>query len=378
MKITDIIKAGDAELFRSALRGYTHTFNGYNVLHETIARGYVELSKIALEECPDLIYGEDYPSQQGPLVYAIKSLDMGLVTLFDAHEIAFELPNAMGQLPIIAAIKTKCPEIIEYVVRKCPGALATKDHKERTPLHIAARYGCSADILSLVYTREQNVPDSNGSYPLHIFGDLSCDDNYEYGSGGSLAYLVSKNPGVLDKLNKSGNTPLHTMASVPCKPGSTFFNDLVAVMKPEPLRTKNNSGMLPVHIASLFHNVPFVNEMITVCPDTLYSTTPTSKSIFSFLEICNDIEKLEFICCVLSGDFEVKDTVWNFIPLKLAGLESLLFYIKDEHVAKAIKYITPRSKYHLHKNLNAIHSFTKNSNIEPELVKRIVLLSLRY
>ncbi|AGE49245.1 ankyrin repeat-containing protein [Acanthocystis turfacea Chlorella virus Br0604L] len=377
MKIIDIIKAGDPELFRTAVRQYTHTFNGYNVLHETIARGNVELSKIALDECPDLIYGEDYPSQEGPLVYAIKSLDMDLITLFDKYDVAFELPNFVGQLPIVAAIKTKCPDIISYVANKCPNALLSKDHKDRTPLHIAARYGCSADILSAVYTHAQNVPDLSGSYPLHVFGDLSCDDNYEYGRGGSVDFLFSKDPSVIFKQNKSGNTPLHTMATVPCRPGSTFFKDLVSVMKPESLRTKNNTGSLPVHIASLFHSIPFVNEMLTVCPDTLYATTPTSKSIFSFLEICHDIEKLEFVGCILSGDFEIKEKLWNFIPPNLKGLESLLFYIKDEHVSKALKFITSHGRYHLHKNLNAIHSFTKNMNIEPSIIKRIVLLSLR-
>ncbi|AGE57050.1 ankyrin repeat-containing protein [Acanthocystis turfacea Chlorella virus NE-JV-3] len=377
MKIIDIIKAGDPALFRTAVRQYTHTFNSYNILHETIARGNVELAKIALDECPDLIYGSDYPSQEGPLVYAIKSLDMDLIMLFDNYDAAFELPNYVGQLPIIAAIKTKCPDIISYVANKCPNALLSKDHKDRTPLHIAARYGCSADILSAVYTRAQDVPDSSGSYPLHIFGDLSCDDNYEYGRGGSVDYLISKNPDALTKTNKSGNTPLHTMASAPCRPGTTFFKDLVSALKPEALRTKNKSGMLPVHIASLFHHVPLVNEMLTACPDTLYETTPTSKTIFSFLEICHDIEKLEFVGCILSGDFEIKEKLWNFIPPNLKGLESLLFYMKDEHVSKALKFITSHGRYHLHRNLNVIHSSTKDMNIEPSIVKRIVLLSLR-
>ena len=377
MKIIDIIRAGDAIMFRSAMRGHTHTFNGYNVLHETIARGNIELAKIALEECPDLIYGEDYPSQESPLVYAIKSYDFTMVKLFDKHTAAFELPNAYGQLPIIAAIKTKCPDIISYVLNKCPGALASKDYKDRSPLHIACRCGLPADMISLLYTPEQDIPDSHECYPLHLFGDVSCDDNYSGGDGGSASFLITKNPDVLTKKNKSGNTPLHNLAAVPCKPGTTFFNDFVSAMKPEVLRMKNNSGLLPVHVASVFHSVPFVNAMITVCPDTLYATTPTSKNIFSFLDICHDHEKLELITCVLSGDFEVNATLWNFIPLKLPGLESRLHSLKDEHVTKALKFITSHGKHHLHKNLHALYYFTKDLNIESTLIKRISLMSLR-
>jgi len=377
MKITDIIKTGNVALFKAALHGYTHSINGYNVLHETIARDAVELARVALDECPELIYGEDYPSRDGPLTYAIKSLDMELITLFDKYDIAFGIPNATGQLPLVAAIKTRCPDIISYVLNKNPLALASKDHKDRTPLHIASRYGCSADILSIVYTDEQNVPDSHGNYPLHLFADLACDDNYTGSGGGSVEFLVAKGPEVLLKRNKCGNNPLHTLASVACKVNTTFFNDLVSALNFDSLRMKNNSGLLPVHIASLFHHIPLVTKMLVACPDTLYETTPTSKSIFSFLEICHDREKLEVIVCILSGDFEVKDALWNFISPNFPGLETHLHCIKDEHLSKALKFITSKGKYHLYKNLNALQSFTSHANVEPAIVKRITLLSLK-
>jgi hypothetical protein len=233
-------------------------------------------------------------------------------------------------------------------------------------------------MVSLLYTPEQDVPDSHGSYPLHLFGDISNDDNYARGGGGSVDFLATKNPDVLFKKNKSGNTPLHNLASVPCKPGTTFFNDFVSVMKPEALYTKNNSGLLPVHVASVFHSVPFVNAMITICPDTLYAMTPTSKTIFSFLDICHDHEKLELITCILSGDFEVNSLLWNFIPHKLPGLESHLHSFKDESITKALKYVTPHGRHIFYRNLYALHSFTIHMNIEQDILKRITLLSLRH
>lgn len=382
MKIIDSIKEGDKALFESLLDRYTHPgafVDGYNILHETISRGQLELSKIAIKKCPDFLYGGDFPYRNSPCIYAINTLDINMIKIFDEHDVAFSLKNENGDLPLIFAIKTKNIEIILYVLNKYPNGLIEKNNKGQTPLHIAAQYGCSSDILEIIYTKSQDIPDTLGNFPLHLYGEYVSEDKHRFNNfEGSVSFLYKRNPEVLFEKTRSGNAPIHCLASLCPKKDSILFNDIVSILKPETLSITNRVGMLAVHIASLYHNVELVKEMISVNSYILYETTPTSKTIFDFLENCSNNEKLSLISHILTGRFELRQRFWDFIPIGLHNLEKHLHAVNHELLSVCMAYVSNRGKYHIKKNLFALHKFTRNNNIfvEPEILTTILLRSL--
>lgn len=366
MKIIDAIKANDAVSFEKLIKTIQYQY----VLHLTIARDRLDLSRIAIETNPDLIFEVDYPMGNSPLMYAIKSLKLDMVKLFDVYPQTFTIPNGIGELPLITAIKCGNYEIVAYVYEKYPEAILWRNEKGQTPLHVACRYGASQEIIQTIYTESQDIADNFGNFPIHL-----CDAYYKSDEG-SFVFLAKKNIEVLSMKNEAGNTPVHMLAMF-----STFrrtYDNIAELFTPAVLNTKNNVGMLAVHIAALFHNLDLILKMLSVDPSLLYKKAPTNKTIFSLLYNCSNDDLLQFFTFILSGNFEVTSEAWKFFPKNFKNLEHHLHLIDDKYVYKCIDHITSHAKYHLRKNLVFLYTFTSRSNIRihPKIIQTIVLKSL--
>lgn len=191
MNLLKAVKTGDLCLVEKLLQCDPPAFHGYNILHEAIARGKKDIAKYLIGKYPDLVLGHDFPYGNTPLMYAISSLDLEMIELFDDTE-AFSIPNEFSRLPLQMSISTKDIDIIKHVYERFPRALEMQCDHGQYALHLACQHGCNVDIVSLLYSYDQDVPDEYGNYPMHLFGEFTSDD-----SNDTISYLIKKIPASL-------------------------------------------------------------------------------------------------------------------------------------------------------------------------------------
>ncbi|AGE48958.1 ankyrin repeat-containing protein [Paramecium bursaria Chlorella virus CVM-1] len=383
--IVDTIKSNDIELFTKLVRQYPPELHGFNLLHETIARGRKEMSEILLQAAPGLIYGSDFPYENTPLMYAISSSSIDMIQLFDKYE-AYSITNSSGNLPLHYAIScTKDYDIIRHVYKKFPEALNIANNSGQYPLHIACQHGCSLEIVKMLYTGEQDVQDVFGNYPLHLFGEYTSDDKYaKYNketipeNSGVISYMNKKNPGVILKQNSSGNTPVHNFAMLYAPKTSVLFSDVCSLLCPEALLIKNHQGMLPVHIASFYHDVDMTIAMLAICPATMYENSKAYDNIFEMWDLAGSLNVCSLVSFILSLKFAPRDSLWKFIPKPLPFFEKYLHEVLPEHREKCVGYLTKKAKTRLQNQMTAFNAYiTRNNiNIEKDIVDVIILHSI--
>ena len=386
MKIVDTIKTNNFELFTNLISKYPPATHGFNLLHETIARGKKEMSKILLELFPDLIYGSDFPYENTPLMYAISSSSIDMIQLFDKYSEAYSITNSSGNLPLHYAIScTKDYDIIRHVYKKFPEALNVANSSGQFPLHIACQHGCSLEIVKMLYTSEQDVQDVFGNYPMHLFGEYTSDDKYAcynketiFQKSGVISYMNKKNPGVILKQNNSGNTPIHNFAMLYAPKTSVLFSDVCSLLCPEALLIKNNQGMLPVHIASFYHDVDLTIAMLAKCPATMYEKSKAYDNIFEMWDLAGSLDVCVLVSFILSLKFAPRDSLWKFIPKPLPFFEKYLHEVLPEHREKCVGYLTKKAKARLQNQMSAFQTYIIRNNIviEKDIVDVIILHSI--
>ena len=384
--IVDTVKSNDIELFSTLVRQYPPETYGFNLLHETIARGRKEMSEILLQAAPGLIYGTDFPYENTPLMYAITSSSIELIQLFDKYPEAYSITNSSGNLPLHYAISsTKDPHIIGHVYKNFPEALDVANSSGQYPLHIACQHGCSLEIVKMLYTSEQDVQDVFGNYPLHLFGEYTSDDKYAMYSketipenSGVISYMNKKNPGVILKQNSSGNTPIHNFAMLYAPKTSVLFSDVCSLLCPEALLIKNHQGMLPVHIASFYHDVDLTIAMLAICPATMYEKSKAYDNIFEMWDLAGSLNVCVLVSFILSLKFTPRDSLWKFIPKPLPFFEKYLHEVLPEHREKCVGYLTKKAKARLQNQMSAFQTYIIRNNIviEKDIVDVIILHSI--
>jgi len=374
MKLADIIRKKDAVAFYEYMKTQSLHVNGYNVLHETIARGSHDLAKVALDMHPELMYGGDYPYVNTPLMYAILSHDMDMIRLFDQFPDAYKISNEHEETPLSTAIKTKNLDVIHHVYRMYPEALHRPNAKGQYPLHIACQHGCSRDIIEQIYTTEQDVADSYGNYPLHLYGALTSDDYHVHGNHeGVVAFFAQQNNNVLHAKNNSRNTPLHNLAMLDAPKQSILHRDIRGLLSPETIRAKNNQQMTPIDIASFYHDIPLTIAMMTVCPDIIYTS-----NAFEYLSTASSKDVCRIASHALSLDEPVRESLWDFIPRPLQYFHQFLHKIRPEHLENAMSHITKKARATIRSRIMdlTVAVIRNDTRIDSSILRRIVLLSM--
>lgn len=384
--LVDAIKTNNIELFSKLIRQHPPATHGFNLLHETIARGQKEMSRILLDLFPDLMYGSDFPYENTPLMYAINSSSIEMIQLFDKYPEAYSITNASGNLPLHFAVSgARDIEIISHVYKIFPEALNVANSSGQFPLHIACQHGCSLEIVKMLYTSKQDVQDVFGNYPLHLFGEYTSDDKYAMynketipENSGVIFFLNKKNPGVILKQNNLGNTPIHNFAMLYAPKTSVLFSDVCSLLCMEALLIKNNQGMLPVHIASFYHDVDLTIAMLKICPATMYEKSKAYDNIFEMWNLAGSLDVCAFVSFILSLKFAPRDSLWKFIPKPLPFFEKYLHEVLPEHREKCVGYLTKKAKTRLQNNIVAFNAYiTMNKiDIEKEIVDIIILHSI--
>ena len=386
-KLVKAMKDNDLKLFGKLLDGHEMQTHGYNILHEAVARDKPEFAKMALEKYPDLIYGQDFPYGNTPLMYAIFFWKLQLLQIFDKYPDSYSVMNLDGELPLFVSTKSKNLNITRHVYSMNPGAIRTPNNMGRLPLHEATSYGVSSTIIKFLYEQypEANVmPDNWGNLPLHLCGKYTLDDKFTKSinaNSGIVRFMAEQNPEILTKQNNAGDTPLHVLSTLCGELTSLFFEDMCHIMNmnPDVLLVKNNIDMLPIHIASFYHDENLTIEMLSRRPETMYGKYKSAKSIFDLWDLASLKKKNVLISHILSSDYSVRDEFWDFVPKPIQYIERYLHSILPKYRSRIAEYhMTRKSLAHLQSTYISIGLYLKKKNIilEPEIINAIILNSL--
>jgi hypothetical protein len=347
------------------------------------------MAQHVLDLFPELMHGADYPYCNTPLMYAIFGSDLDMIKIFDKHPESYSIPNETRNFPLHVSVNTKDIHIIQHVYNKFPRALEKINDNDQYPLHAACQHGCSSDIIKFLYTEDQDVPDKFGNYPIHLFGEFTSDDKYityqeddAYKScpNGTISFLLKKNPIVLTKKNNSGNTPLHQLSMLYVPEKSLMFADICRAMElaPEVMQIRNNQGMLPIHLASFYHDTPLAIKMISACPETVYEDSLSSSTILDLWDLASLKNKCHIVSHILSLKYPVREELWKFIPKPLQYFDKYLHVVRPEHRGRCIQHLSKKSRIQLQNKMLALSICISrnNMNIENELIDHIIVNSM--
>lgn len=379
MNIKQIIRDNNLdELLRYILK-YTY-YPGFNILHETISRDKLEMSRVIIDKCPQMTSGQDYPSGMTPLMYAIVAGNMEFIQLFDGCAEAFSTRNHVGDPPLFIGIAHLDFRGIQYILDQDPSAIYSVNESGHTPLHIASMYGCSSDIMRFLYdlNRESNGPDATGSFPVHLYGSISdslrfIDSNEEMGG---LAYLASIDPDVLYMQNNKGNLPIHELSVLFSEEGSQLFKEICAVATtcPKSLLARNNIGELPIHISAFYHDVSLVITNLVISPHLLYETHK-ARNVLSIFEPSSDKTKLRVVLATQRANVELREEFWKFVPRPLPGLEKHMLEFPPSVWHRIFVHLTRKKRGVIRERYYLVEVFLRSKNITlpPEIVDKICL-----
>lgn len=390
MDIKRIIRDDDLDELSRYISQYTY-YPGFNILHETISRDKLEMSRMIIEKCPQMTSGQDYPSGMTPLMYAIIAGDMEFIQLFDGCAEAFSTRNYMGDPPLFIGIAHLDFRGIRYILDQDPSAIYSVNELGHTPLHIASMCGCSSDIMRFLYNlnRESNGPDALGSFPLHLYGNISDSlrfiDAGAFSSPraaneetGGLAWLASIDPDVLHLRNNKGNLPIHEFSVLFSVENSQLFKEICAVvtMCPESLLVRNNIGELPIHISAFYHDVSLVTMNLVIFPHLLYETHK-ARNVLSFFESSSDETKLRIIVSTRRANIELREEFWKFIPRPLPGLEKHMLDFPPTVWNRVFAHLTRKKRGVIQERYYLVEKFMRSKKIilPQEIVNKICLQS---
>ena len=179
-----------------------------------------------------------------PLHKALKArkADEDLLQLINLEACQAKDPNGMTPLHIAAAWKAS-EDVIAKLIEVWPDALKVHDSVLGVlPLHLAARDSASdAAVLQMLkaYPAAASEQDADGNLPLHRALVQKASER-------TILRLLKANPAAVSHPNHALDLPLHMAAEN--KPSDVVINRLVNGF-PEGLKTQSGSGHVPSALA---------------------------------------------------------------------------------------------------------------------------------
>lgn len=155
----------------------------------------------------------------------------------------------LGKTPLhVAAGRGASVEVVQFLMRKRPEAVADKDAWGKSPLACVCALSdqeesdpnVAAVFYLLIDPARICEPDRGGMLPLHI----ACASGAALGN---VEMLLDEYPDAIRLPDKNGRLPFHAACTNPSV--SVDLLDMLATAFPGALRTFDNLGAVPLHIA---------------------------------------------------------------------------------------------------------------------------------
>ncbi|WVZ66157.1 hypothetical protein U9M48_015423 [Paspalum notatum var. saurae] len=245
------------------------TSNGNTALHIVASRGDAELVRVVCEMAPSLVATRNR-SLDTPLHCAAKSGHRDVVARLlpkmlaggEDEKVALQARNCLGATALYEAVRHRCLEVVELLMREAPelSVLTTEDGV--SPLYLAAT------INSLRMVRAILRPSSPAAYSgpegrtaLHAAADANR------GVAREMAQEILRwRPNLLAKVDSFGRNPLHIAILCQSLDVIDLFLD-ASTSDDELARISDNSGVFPVHFAARVGSTAIVHRLAEKCPD---------------------------------------------------------------------------------------------------------------
>jgi ankyrin repeat protein len=158
---------------------------------------------------------------------------------------------------LIAAVRHPNMEVVRCLYNFYPRMACSKDNEGDLPLHYAARYSESVEMIQFLlqaHPAATKVRGEGSLVPLHNSFYNESDHRYEISK-----CLLEADPSAAKILNADGDTSFHMALDQEC--GTELLQQLIKAF-PEGLETQNDIGYLPLHAACLSKDSPRNKDIV--------------------------------------------------------------------------------------------------------------------
>lgn len=227
-----------------------------------------DVRTIAKEDPLATLKGFNHPHSANPghLIAAVRKPNMAVVKcLYDFYPRMAYSKDIQGDLPLhYAARYTQSIELIQYLLQANPSATKCKGDNDYIPLqcaiyneHPPSRYEIMKTLLQ-VDRSSAMVANPDGDSALHLAVDNECDPKV-------IQLLISAYPEASRIANDIGMLPLHSACHLKRSYVSTVIKVLLNA-NPDGVRARNLDGWLPAHVAAQFSNTEVLKAIIDAYP----------------------------------------------------------------------------------------------------------------
>jgi ankyrin repeat protein len=243
-------------------------------------------------------FNQPISANPGHLVAAVRHPDMQVVKcLYDFYPRMASSKDNDGDLPLhYAARYSESIDMIRFLLQANPGATKVHGEGNLVPLHCALYNESSSRMpimkcLLEVDPHAAKLINSDGDTALHLAVDHECENAI-------LKLIMKAYPDSAKVQNDLGLLPLHTACYLKNESHATEIVELLLKEFPGAVNVASSSGLLPAHYAAEYSS-PAVLSMILQCNEAAVlnqcvednNSTPLIKAVTSANE-----DTVKFIC----------------------------------------------------------------------------------
>ena len=260
-----------------------------------------------------------------PILWAIKSDQMDLLTLFGRIGVDFNIKDRIGKTPLHYACLHGKQVIFDYLIEHGKINVDALDHYERTALHYACKNGQLAMVQYLVaQTGDIFKRDKSNWNALHWAARFGKEDVVEF-----LLDITKERQESLNTLDWDLQTPLH----LACKSGNIYVvQALLEVTLFDHINLRNTSGHTPFDIATLngsfavrrflLHyselNFPLEGGLISYVNYVLYERRFPREILVKRMLMIQGLNALNLLVLVSSRtEHDTEFPVWRLMPITI-------------------------------------------------------------
>eukprot|EP01034_Spumella_vulgaris_P034632 gene34632-42720_t len=184
----------------------------------------------------------------------------------------FYQPISANPGHLIAAVRHPNMEVVKCLYNFYPRMGSTKDNDGDLPLHYAARYSESIEMIQFLLMANPSATKVRGEGNLV---PLQCAlYNESTARMEIMKRLLEVDPESAKLINADGDTAMHLAVDHEC---DTEILELILKANPDSTKTANNLGLLPLHTACYLKSTPHVIEIV----DLLLREYPSAVKVAS-------------------------------------------------------------------------------------------------
>ncbi len=185
--------------------------DGLTALRTAVESRYFDCTVVLVSAFKNKGINFNYPNERGSTILhsACYTKDNLKIVKYLLHEIKQDfllITDNQGKIPLFAAAHENNIEIVDYILKRYPQSVNSKDINENTVLHKAAFEGYENMVKNLIlnYSMNPRFQNNRGTTALH----LVCAN----GNKSIVTFLLSINDQLIGISDRYQRLPLHTAA----------------------------------------------------------------------------------------------------------------------------------------------------------------------